>query len=72
MIDKPYFYFNFKEIHHLYYGIILGVVGLYFEWHILSVVGGLLFADDLIQHIVQGSDKTYKSPLHKLTLFLSL
>lgn len=72
-IDTPYFYFeiikdNIPQIHHLYFGIILFYFGYSYDIFWMSVIGFLLFIDDWAQHVLQGTDKSIRSPLHQLTL----
>jgi len=72
-IDTQLFYFeiikdNVPQIHHLYFGIILFCVGYSYDLFWIPLIGFVLFIDDWIQHVIQGTDKSYRSPLHKLTL----
>jgi hypothetical protein len=74
IIDKPYFRFNICQIHHLYYGIALMAMAIFFGGWVrlaLAAVGAIVFADDLYQHIMQGyalRGKDYVSPLARLAL----
>ena len=67
--------FNWKEVHHLYYGIVLLIVGAVL-WHLLSgwwllvtapcfVFGVWFSGDDLYQHVRQIKQPEYASSLHR-------
>lgn len=72
IINTKYFYFGVRkengtwEIHHLYYGIVLTILGIVFNLIWMWVVGLILAVDDLYQHHKQGKDKSYQSPINKL------
>jgi len=63
------------EAHHFYWGwllLLIFFVLIFVEWIPVwfLIVGfylsGIMVIDDIIQHIRQRKDKTYRSPLHKL------
>jgi hypothetical protein len=65
-IDKPYFFFCWDEIHHLYYGIVGILCGWVFAVDWVLWIGVYVAADDIWQHIQQGHQlkgRTYQSPL---------
>ena len=53
--------FRINEVHHLYLGSALWVVGKITDVKVLRVVGGVLVIDDAIQHIFR-----VNSPVHLL------
>lgn len=59
---------TFKQWHHLYLGLLLIIVRLFFvHSRIIGFLGGFIFMDDLIQHFVQWKwDNSYQSSLHYL------
>lgn len=66
MINAPYFRFNLAEIHHLYYGIVVTLLGVWLDAEWLRTLGVVIASDDIGQHICQGSGiygAGYVSPL---------
>ena len=70
-MDKDYTPF---EAHHFYWGWLLMLIFfvlIFVEWIPIwfLVVGfsvsGILCADDILQHIKQRKDRTYRSPIHQ-------
>ena len=63
--------FNPYETHHGYYGIALmllaWVLSSYTTWSLwMYMAGVVLFLDDLYQHIRQGREPEYHSPIHQI------
>ena len=67
--------FNWRETHHLYYGVILTIIGLVL-FHILSgcwtlisfpflVLGIWCAGDDIYQHIRQITEPEFQSSIHR-------
>ena len=67
--------FNWKEVHHLYYGVILIILGIIL-WCLLSGLWTLITfpffffgvwfaADDIYQHVRQIWQPEYQSSLHR-------
>jgi hypothetical protein len=53
-MDNKYFYFNTDEIHHLYYGMALMIIGAWFNVEWLIWIGYTVALDDAYQHYYQG------------------
>lgn len=88
IIDSPYFYFEIVkggviQVHHLYLGLVMMIVSTIFVftasnlWVVLvfkifTIIGWIIYTDDLVQHMKQGRNKDYRSPLHKLGTKISV
>jgi len=44
---------RWKEVHHGYIGIALAVFGVIVGWQWLVMIGGIILADDAMQHLIQ-------------------
>jgi len=55
------------EIHHLYIGLALVVLGTVFHSTFLAIVGDVLAVDDSVQHLIQVvANPKFQSPIHLL------
>ena len=63
----------FGEAHHIYYGLVLGLVGALSGAWWFHVLGLALCWDDALQHAIQRwGNPAYRSPVHHLTTLVYL
>lgn len=59
---------RFGGVHHLFWGLLLGLVAVVLDALLLHVLALLLCYDDAAQHLVQRlGNPAYRSPLNRLT-----
>ena len=56
---------DFKEAHHLYWGVVMALVFGWLKMPVLCVIGVLIALDDVYQHAKQVKNPDYHSPIHR-------